>query len=347
MEKDVTDDRIPLTRVNEFLQITKTLDHLGTSPGGALRRLRIPSWHHCSPNDFIPLRHAHQLMDSSARKTGLSSFGVFAMEHAPVQEMGEMGARLVRSPNVLQAVKTALKLLPVHGTSRQWWLADAASEVWFCRGGRPLFDVGEAQTALFCLTGMVQIVRMGAGQTWCPSKVMVQAASTLGAENTEIFCNARIILHPSISAIAIPRSVLSLPLRRPYYQGSDGTGESPDDFQEPGPPTDFVGSLKKVIATLLGDSYPSIEVAAQIADLKVRTLQRRLELEGITYRKLVNEVRLDIASQTLKRSEIAVTDLAFELGYSDLSHFIRAFRSWTGQSPTQYRRHHASEVRQS
>ena len=84
--------------------------------------------------------------------------------------------------------------------------------------------------------------------------------------------------------------------------------------------------------------YPSIEVAAEAAGLSVRTLQRRLALEGLNYSELVEQARFQIATQLLEDADVKVTDVAFDLGYSDVAHFSRAFHRWAGVSPRAYRR---------
>lgn len=69
-----------------------------------------------------------------------------------------------------------------------------------------------------------------------------------------------------------------------------------------------------------------------------RTLQRRTADLGTSVRSVVDEVRIASARQLLADPEIGLIEIAIALGYSTDSAFRRAFRRWTGQSPTQYRR---------
>ena len=99
----------------------------------------------------------------------------------------------------------------------------------------------------------------------------------------------------------------------------------------------FARSVKNTIKSLLPDGYPDINRVAKITGSSVRTLQRKLALAEISYSKLVEQARLEIATPTLLRSNMKVIDLALELGYEDPSHFARAFRRMTGQCPTEFR----------
>jgi AraC-like DNA-binding protein len=68
-----------------------------------------------------------------------------------------------------------------------------------------------------------------------------------------------------------------------------------------------------------------------------RSLQRRLAEAEATYQSLVDETRRDMALRYLEDPDKSATDIAFLLGYSQQSAFTRAFRRWTGMSPSEYR----------
>lgn len=69
-----------------------------------------------------------------------------------------------------------------------------------------------------------------------------------------------------------------------------------------------------------------------------RTLQRRLEDEGLRLSALIDDVRAQAARRHLEDPRIPLIDVAFRLGFSDLATFSRAFRRWTGMPPGAYRR---------
>ena len=68
-----------------------------------------------------------------------------------------------------------------------------------------------------------------------------------------------------------------------------------------------------------------------------RTLTRRLAEEGLSYKGLLDEVRRKLAIQYLKDRRISLKQVAYLLGYSEVSAFYHAFRRWTGSSPVQHR----------
>ena len=83
---------------------------------------------------------------------------------------------------------------------------------------------------------------------------------------------------------------------------------------------------------------PTIVAVADRAGTNVRTLQRRLESAGVRFRDVLGECRQIRAQRELRNGKRSLLEISERLGYSDPSHFARAFRRWTGYSPSEYRR---------
>jgi AraC-like DNA-binding protein len=81
----------------------------------------------------------------------------------------------------------------------------------------------------------------------------------------------------------------------------------------------------------------SEEIIAEDLYMSQRSLQRRLREEGTTYKELLNETRRDLAAQYIKASSVSINEITYLLGFSEPSNFSRAFKRWTGVSPSEYR----------
>lgn len=82
---------------------------------------------------------------------------------------------------------------------------------------------------------------------------------------------------------------------------------------------------------------PKIHDMAANQQINLRTLQRQLAVEGITYERLVEGIREDLAEDLLKTTDLTIEEIARNLGYSEVSAFSRAFKRWKGISPTNFR----------
>jgi AraC-like DNA-binding protein len=62
-------------------------------------------------------------------------------------------------------------------------------------------------------------------------------------------------------------------------------------------------------------------------------MQRKLKARGVSFRKLLDDTRRQLAEQYLKDSTLSVSEIAYLLGFAEVSSFSRAFRRWTGHAP--------------
>lgn len=83
--------------------------------------------------------------------------------------------------------------------------------------------------------------------------------------------------------------------------------------------------------------YPGIEEASKLLCMSSRTLKRKLHRLGLNYRGLVDEARKDAALRDVLNPVLRMDEIAARMGYADPANLTRAFRRWTGESPSQYR----------
>lgn len=100
---------------------------------------------------------------------------------------------------------------------------------------------------------------------------------------------------------------------------------------------EMVFRVRDLLRDALPASLPLDEVAGRL-HVSPRTLHRRLEEEGASFRSIKDAIRRDIALARLTKTRQPVARIAAELGYADTSAFYRAFVAWSGVSPEQFRR---------
>ena len=95
--------------------------------------------------------------------------------------------------------------------------------------------------------------------------------------------------------------------------------------------------IRAAILHFLGKGYPRLGQVAERVGITQRTLQRRLSSAGTSYTQLVNELRFGLAAKLLEDPTVPIASIASEAGFANHSGFSRAFHSWTGMTPRQYR----------
>jgi AraC-like DNA-binding protein len=100
-----------------------------------------------------------------------------------------------------------------------------------------------------------------------------------------------------------------------------------------------IGVAGDIRALLLRDitSPPTLAAIAKLLEVSDRSLRRQLREQGISFRGLLDELRMQIALKYLRTTRLANEDIALALGFSDGANFRRAFRRWTNKSPSEIR----------
>lgn len=94
--------------------------------------------------------------------------------------------------------------------------------------------------------------------------------------------------------------------------------------------------IRLLIENYPGEGFPSFEDIAENLHMSSKTLRRKLKSEGITYQKIKDVIRRDLSIYYLTRQKLTTSEVAFKVGFTETSAFIRAFKKWTGLTPAAY-----------
>lgn len=100
---------------------------------------------------------------------------------------------------------------------------------------------------------------------------------------------------------------------------------------------DIAGELKRKLADLMARGEANADAACRALKLSRRTLQRRLKAEKTSFQKVLQEVRAVLAVNYLSDERLKSLEIAMLLGYSNISTFTTAFKSWYDMPPATYR----------
>lgn len=103
-------------------------------------------------------------------------------------------------------------------------------------------------------------------------------------------------------------------------------------------PHDILARLNEAVAGELHGGSPRLDTIARRLAMSPRTLQRRLRERGVIFNDVVDEIRFRRAKAYLSQSDVAGVEVAYLLGFAEQSSFNRAFKRWSGQTPSEYRR---------
>ena len=322
----------------------------GSDPVEALRRADLEPGDLNDPNRRVPLIRYLELLEICSDLLADPQFGLkFGAQYEP-RHAGVVGNVALASRTVGEAFEMLGRYLPtmvdatVHGVE----ISDGVAFV-HSYYIDPLM-MSYRQKGDWAIAFACNLMRVGLGEPrWTPQEVLLpQLADETSAQRrtrTEIMGDNIRVGHPW-AGIRFDADLLKRPMATAdamieslmRHYGDLRLAALPEHGSE-------IEPLRREIARLLVRGETSIEHLAKATAASVRTLQRRLRDAGVNYSELQNDVRQRLALNLLENESLALAEIAFSLGYSDVSAFNHAFRRWIGQSPGQYRQSRVNRVK--
>ena len=327
---------IPLVRARYASGFVTALQERGAPAARYLERAGLPEELLENADGLISAFSLWAFAGEAARDTGIRDLGM-AAGSVPVADHGEFGSKVIYAPTLYRAIETFCGEALAEYSRADFYLTRDAEMAWFCRGPIDGSPEQVQQVELYVLVLMLQTLRLALGPQWKPTRLRLQNSDHKGLADCEIFNRADVEFGRSYTGIPFPLSTLGHVIAGAHAPITpDRT--SVDEEVCIMVPEDPVVALRMLIADYMRYRSPRIEMAAEMSGVGVRTLQRRLEARGKTFTQFVDEIRFEKASALLKDPNNSITDVAFDLGYSSLPHFTRAFRRFGGTTPREYRR---------
>ncbi|MEM7050538.1 MAG: AraC family transcriptional regulator ligand-binding domain-containing protein [Acidobacteriota bacterium] len=287
--------------------------------------------------DFLPLEPVLELEESIALELGDPQFGLDLGLSSSPDEMSLLGYLAIQARSPRSAFETLARYFSLHQT---------ASEIRILNEGavtRLAYDVKPRGLLAYrqdtdCILGIgIKLLRLLGGQ---PVEVQLPGVGVERPGEYEDRIQSRLSMGRRMAAIVVPRDFMDAALR-PNDSALFGIladyARIKIASSEPDP---FLATIRRHIIDELESGSPdlSLESTARALHMGARTLQRKLRAAGTSYRQIVDRIRHDLAIDFLRQPSAQASDVALSLGFSELSAFDRAFRRWTRQSPSEFRR---------
>ncbi len=186
------------------------------------------------------------------------------------------------------------------------------------------------------LTQQCRLLRELCGPAWRPLTVRLSRVRPADPRPYRAALGENVEFDADLSAIVFESRWLEQPISGASSKAFHAAAQAVKSKQASFPVT-FSQQVRRAIHALLFSSSASMHKIARIFDVAPRTLRRRLAEETTTVRGLTSDVRREISLHLLRNTNLKISEVAEALRYADTAVFSRAFRSWTGMSPRQWR----------
>ena len=323
-------------RVGGALPIATVLDDLGADRGAILREAGIDSSLLADPDNLISYRARDRLMACCVTKTGCTHFGLLVGQRMNLQSLGLVGMLVRNSPDVRTALHNLVRYFHLHTNGAFTHLKITAAAVILAYDFRDANGEATDQTADGALAMMLNILRTFCGRNFVLIEACFRHRNPENANPYRRLFRAPLRFDAQQNAVVFsPRWLdvrltgADVELQRLLQKQIDELEAKHDD--------DFAEQLRGVLRSALLGGQGSAGQVAKLFSMHTRTLSRRLEEFGTSFREIADEVRFEIAQQLLRQTSLDVGEIAASLGYARASAFTRAFRRWSGSTPTIWR----------
>jgi AraC-like DNA-binding protein len=324
-----------IVRVGPVLATLPLLRARGIDPAPVLAEAGLTAACFDDPDNVIPYATLGRLVGRCARATCLADWGLRLGAEAGASSLGLVGVLVKNSPDVGSALRNLVEHLHLHdrGASPSLKIDGGMATLGYAihhDGIEAADHIADGAIAITC-----NVIHGLCGAEWVPAAVTLMRREPPDTTLYHSFFRAPVRFDAEHNAVAFP--VRWLAQRLP---GADADLRRMLERQVLEPEINESGSvvhMRRVLRTLLHTGEATEERLAHLFAMHRRTVNRRLQSQGTTFRRLVDDVRYDVARHLLESSERPVVDIAGMLNYADASAFTRAFRRWSGTTPARWR----------
>lgn len=294
------------------------------------------------PDARISLEVETALWNEAGMRTDDVAFGLHAAELVQPGAFDVLDYAVRTAPTLRVSLERLVRYNRLVHDAAVWSLADRGDVTRVEHALR----VGRAQhrhAAEFSIASLITIGTQIAGAPIRPLAVEFRHAASSSlvamAEHRRIF-GVEPRFSCTVNAVELDRALLERPIPKADPALSKVMERHAESLlaARPEPALGTADRVRRILAGALGEGEVSLAQVAAKLKMSERSLQRRLSDEAVSFDALLDDTRRDLALRYLADPKIAVAEVAYLLGYSEPSPFHRAFKRWTGKTPTEARK---------
>ena len=293
-----------------------------------------------SPTLQLSLKSFCLLFEESARLTRHDNFGLWFGNAFDPRDLGLWGYCAISAPTVGSALQNLVDLHPFQQQSTSMQLVKAADGFLRLEYKIDVPDIIERrQDAELSLGMFLNVMREGLGRAWSPEEVHFEHPKPEGWREHQKAFGAPVFFSQPVNALVFrPDRVVDLPMPARDLRLMAAMRQCLERLSERSDlRVSTTDRVRAAIRARLPEGFPTLDSIASELRLPLSVIQRELHYDGLSYNGLVEMTRRDLALSYMRQRQLPFSEIAFLVGYSELSAFSRAVRRWTGMSPRSLR----------
>jgi AraC-like DNA-binding protein len=315
----------------------KLLDIYGLDANRFLREMGVGTEFPADPSTRVPIQTLDELLVQATSHIPDEAWGLKAAHCWHPGNLGVLGHALLASSTLRTALTRVSRYWRILGERATVQVEDTDRGFRFTYALTAADPVVEQVLPDCVLAITLDMCRTNAGEVITPLRVTLCRKRPADPEPWISFFGCAVEFGAAVNGFTLSAGVTDRPLpaaNRPLAGVLDKLlAEQLAELST----DDVVSRAKAVFLEQLSSGEPSGTDIAQRLNMSRRTLQRKLAEAETSYQQLIDDTRREMALRYIDDRKMSVTDITFLLGFSGQSAFARAFKRWTGSSPTDYR----------
>lgn len=289
------------------------------------------------PQARYPIARSTLLWALAVEATGNPAFGLAAARRAEITSFHALGFAVMASPTLADAFQRCARYLAA--------VSDAASLTVVAEGPHTAIIIeprdGDARPAPEAVDAiaavLVQMCRGRMGRSFAPEAVHLQRPPPPDAAPWQQTFRCPVVFSADDNRLVMPTAQLEQPLESASPELAAANVAIIERLMAARGQDDLASRVRVWLRDRLPQGEPGEAAVAAAQNLSSRSLHRKLAEQGTGYAELLRETRETLARQLLAEGRHSVSEIAYLLGFADASSFTRAFKRWTGSSPSAFR----------
>ena len=280
-----------------------------------------------------------RLWKLAVEKTGDPCIGLKAAHYWHPTSMHALGYSWMASSTLMDALQRTVRYLQVVSTAANIKLEIFDDEVHLRFLGTaeesPAIEGMDAALAV-----IVDMCRTSYGEDFHPLSLSMTRPKPVCDADFKHFFKVPVNYSSSDNLISFSRKVLEKRLPTANAELARVNDQIVTDYLASLDKNDISAQVKSKIIELLPSGNISEDHIASSLNKSLRSLQRKLAEQGYSYKRLLEVTKQELAKQYVEDSKYSINEVTYLLGFTEPSNFSRAFKRWTGVSPSEYRATH-------
>lgn len=287
-----------------------------------------------SPTARCPLTHTERLWRIAVAATGDPAFGIKVASHINQTTFHALSYGLAASSTLKEAFERVQRYCHVASDAIEYEFLRSGAEYHFVIEPAPAV----ADESVDALVGAyLRMCRSLIGHDYSPLRIEFRRARPAKIEDFQSLLRAPLQFGAARTRLVFDREAIERSLDGGNPELARHNDAIALQYLSQIERDNIQWRVREVLTQRLAQGEPSQEEVAELLNMSARTLQRKLGEGGITYKEILDETRRVLALAYLSAQRHTVSDVTYLLGFSAGSSFTRAFRRWTGLSPSDWR----------